>query len=202
MKFWEGGSNPRWRRGFPGVGSSFRAKYGLYVERHENPWRASLTVYASWREAAKFEDGTQLAHVVWAGELRSWHQWFRRREKMDAKLRKLLESARGAVKQREVADADFEKLYPMLHGFMTCTEGLDKGTFRETGSMYLTANDGAWKLCLGDRENDTTLWMEKDTFAELLAATEERLASGKADWRKKAPSGKYAKAEPKKRKGG
>lgn len=110
---------------------------------------------------------------------------------MDAKLKKALEKARASTKVREAWDTEGAARWPLLVGFLTCTEGTEKGKYREPGTLFLFTKDGQWKAVLGEKEPEASLWGGAGTLLGVLDDLERALGSDEPDWRCKGPVGRY-----------
>lgn len=89
--------------------------------------------------------------------------------------------------------ADDAGLYPSLWEHLNCRRYPD-GTARETSTIVIVAQDGRWKGCLSDKDNERVMWKAGDTLDALLTALEEAAAADDpSDWRRAAPQVKAKK---------
>jgi len=87
---------------------------------------------------------------------------------------------------RPIQDEKFAKAHPALFEFMTaCT--FSDGEVRTPSCFTCFCEDGAFKLCLSERDRGLTLWATAGTLADALKQLEERLRSDCPDWRKQRP---------------
>lgn len=112
-------------------------------------------------------------------------------------MAKFLKNVKSAVKPDKDAtyaatDKDFAKDHPALVEFMTLRKD-DAGNVRATSSLLVFCEDGQWKACFSEREEELTLWASSDSFLGLLEALEAMLESPAPQWRTKS-----GKRKPKK----
>lgn len=75
---------------------------------------------------------------------------------------------------------------PALREWMgTCK--WDDGSERTVPTLLMLWQDGAWKLCLNDREEGRSCWVSSSCVLGALQALEEVLAEGTAEWRRSQP---------------
>lgn len=74
------------------------------------------------------------------------------------------------------------ELYPALCEFLTEVVWED-GTVRRTGTFTMFAEDGAWKMCLSDRDSSCVAFVSAGTPTEVLETAERGLSGGALDWR-------------------
>jgi hypothetical protein len=86
------------------------------------------------------------------------------------------------------------KSLPTLASFL-CDLTFSDGSSRQTGTMLLFTEDGAWKACLIDRADSVTAFVSAKSPGALLAALEKGLERDSLDWRKK-------RAEPPRKRAG
>lgn len=74
--------------------------------------------------------------------------------------------------------------HPVLCDFLVSTayDGDAAGT-RQTATLLIFAQDGAWKACLRDRQEGRCQWVAAALFGDLLDVLEDALASGSGIWR-------------------
>lgn len=103
-----------------------------------------------------------------------------------AKFLKNVKTAKKVEKDAPYAasDKEFQKTHPAIVEFMTLRKD-DAGSARQTSSLLIFCEDGQWKCCLCEREEELTLWASADTLAELLEALEAVLQSPAPQWRSK-----------------
>lgn len=91
-----------------------------------------------------------------------------------------------------VRDDRASKTYPRLVEFLSDTQW-DDGKPRQPGSLTFFIEDGIWKACLNDRENDASLYVSGDAQAACMASLEKRLdGSVPAEWRAWKKKGRKA----------
>lgn len=66
--------------------------------------------------------------------------------------------------------------------YMTDTVYED-GSARECASLLVFVEEGTVKTCLNDRQEGRTMWATGSCLEDCLLSLEERLASGRGDWR-------------------
>ena len=100
-----------------------------------------------------------------------------------AQFVKRAEQARDAAKTGERAsDAAFRARYPALYEWLSLDQ-YDDGQPRETATLLVFLDDGAFKVCLNDRDQGRSLWATGGSFDASLQALEAFLATGEGDWR-------------------
>lgn len=77
---------------------------------------------------------------------------------------------------------------PLLVEYLSATT-YDDGTPRQTSTLLLMAQDGAWKACLRDREQGMCLWVAAPSFGALIGVVEASLGLPDAPWRLDRASG-------------
>lgn len=80
-------------------------------------------------------------------------------------------------------------LYPTLLEFLTEAQYED-GSNRELPTLLVFSEGGAWKGCLGDRDNDRNAFISSASITGLLVIFEEKLKESSLDWRPKGGKGK------------
>jgi hypothetical protein len=88
-------------------------------------------------------------------------------------------AARGKVKP--ASDTELAKRTPALYELLTCVE-VD-GKERQTPTLLVFAEGGAWKCCIKDRESGHYAFMTSDTFMGVLCVVDAALQAGTVDWR-------------------
>jgi hypothetical protein len=78
-------------------------------------------------------------------------------------------------------DDTFERRCPALYEMLTCR--IFEGKARETGTVLIFCEDGLWKACISDRDNDRVLFRACGTLDGLWEALEGALESPAPDWR-------------------
>jgi hypothetical protein len=81
-----------------------------------------------------------------------------------------------------LADEGFEGQYPALLTFMEQSSWED-GSERETGTMFIFAQGGRWKMMLKDRAYGRIAFYAAETFEELLKVVESSLDEDRVDWK-------------------
>lgn len=97
--------------------------------------------------------------------------------------------ATGESSRWAVTDDDFAALYPALYEFLA-EAASEQGVPRVTSTLLVSAEEGLWKACLIDRAQkgssfDYTLWKSGKTLERALAALDESIRDGSAEWRKR-----------------
>lgn len=82
-------------------------------------------------------------------------------------------------------DPSFQERYPALHEWLTEATLDGKPVF--TATLLVFCEDGRWKACVGDRENDRSFFKSSESFQGLLEALEKALSDGSAEWRARGP---------------
>ena len=74
--------------------------------------------------------------------------------------------------------------FPTICEFLTSTayDGEAAGT-RQTSTLLVFAQDGAWKACLRDRQEGRCMWVAAAVWNDLLPVLEDALANGSGVWR-------------------
>lgn len=90
-------------------------------------------------------------------------------------------SVGGTGQPAEVGDLEFESRWPAIWEYVTARTF--QGKPRETATLLVFREEGAWKACLCDRETERVLFRSGDSFKVLLDAVEAALVSPRADWR-------------------
>lgn len=78
-------------------------------------------------------------------------------------------------------DAGFELRYPALWEWVSVT--LLQGRSRQPSTLLFFREEGKWKVCLCDRENERVLFRSGLTLEAALDALEAALCVPGADWR-------------------
>ncbi len=80
--------------------------------------------------------------------------------------------------------------FPALAEMLTATayDGDAPGT-RQTATLMIFAQDGAWKACLRDRQEQRCAWVAAALFDDLLAVLNDGLVGGGIVWRDDRASG-------------
>lgn len=83
-------------------------------------------------------------------------------------------------------DGEFALICPALVDWLGDPKG-EKGSVRETGTLFFFAS-GTWlKCCLTDRETGYRAFLTAATWSEMLVAIEDGLVNGTLDWRPEKP---------------
>lgn len=91
-------------------------------------------------------------------------------------------------------DPAFLARYPVIWEYMTI-DSYDDGKPRQRSTLLFVVEDGAWKCCLNDRDQQRSLWLAGGSFEAVLAVLEATLDDPRAIWRH------YQAARPKGGKG-
>lgn len=67
------------------------------------------------------------------------------------------------------------------------------GSIRLPSTLLVFCEDGMFKGCLNDRDNQLTAWASSESFSGLLEALERGLSSDSLQWRTTAASSKKRK---------
>lgn len=78
----------------------------------------------------------------------------------------------------------WEKEYPALFEYLTLVVWED-GTARQTSTLLLFFEDGAWKACLNDRENARSAWASGGSPHQAIRALEDALGDDLVEWRRR-----------------
>jgi len=80
--------------------------------------------------------------------------------------------------------------FPVLCEFLTSTayDGDVAGT-RQTATLLIFAQDGAWKACLRDRQEARAMWVAAALWDDLLPVLEDALSNNSGVWRDDRASG-------------
>lgn len=80
--------------------------------------------------------------------------------------------------------------FPLLAEQLTATayDGDPPGT-RQTATLLLFGQDGSWKACLRDRQEQRTLWVAVHSLLNAFEALENALGDPEAVWREDRMSG-------------
>lgn len=82
----------------------------------------------------------------------------------------------------EPADAKGKEALPALWEFL-CAAVWDDGTERETGTLLIFVDDGVFKACLNDRDQQGVGFVTCKSLSAALQAADKALREGKVDWR-------------------
>jgi hypothetical protein len=77
---------------------------------------------------------------------------------------------------------DWSKWWPNVVEFL-CRSRWEDGASRETGTLMIFCEGGAWKAWLHDRDLEEGAFLSAQTPEELLQLCDEGIGSGKLDWR-------------------
>ena len=102
----------------------------------------------------------------------------------------------GTHRCERAVDEEFARSYPAIHEHLTL-DWLD-GAARQTSSLGISVDSGAFKARLADRDNGLVTFVSGSGFYAVLDALEAALANGTADWRED----KFSKASGGKQKRG
>lgn len=95
---------------------------------------------------------------------------------------------RGGPTQPAVGGG-WERTYPTLFEYLTLYRWED-GQPRQTATLLIFFEDGAWKACLNDREHARSAWAAGGTPLGALQALEEAVCDDTVDWRRRKPQGR------------
>lgn len=107
-------------------------------------------------------------------------------------------SAPGAPGGKAAPADDLAALFPLLAEHLTSTSyDDDPPTARQTSTLLIFAQDGSYRACLRDRQEQRCLWIAAREWGELLPVLEEALGDPDAVWRDDRLSGhETAKRHP------
>lgn len=92
---------------------------------------------------------------------------------------------------KDVASIDgLVDVAPTLCEFLVSSayDGDVAGT-RQTSTLLIFAQDGSWKACLRDRQEQRCMWVAASVFNDLISVLEDALANGSGIWRDDRASG-------------
>lgn len=81
---------------------------------------------------------------------------------------------------------------PVLRSYLCDTTWAD-GSPRKPSTLLIFTEDGRWKCCVSDRDQERNAFFTANSLSGLLEAVETALSQDRAEWRKKygsAPKGK------------
>lgn len=81
-------------------------------------------------------------------------------------------------------DPSWKEEFPETYAYL-CDREYEDGSVRATATLLIFVDNGVLKLCINDRDNNRSAFVDCATFAGLLHALEDGLASGSLDWRSK-----------------
>lgn len=79
-------------------------------------------------------------------------------------------------------DKQSQAVYPTVCEYLTTTQYGD-GSPRQTSTIVLCADDGAWKAAINDRDNRRSLWVTAPSLDEAVSLLEEALNVPQPPWR-------------------
>lgn len=88
----------------------------------------------------------------------------------------------GSVSAPLSPSGEFPILYPALYEFLTLTAWED-GTTRQSGSLTLFVDLGAWKACLNDKDASRVAFISGSSLDGVMQAAEAALVLSTLDWR-------------------
>lgn len=75
------------------------------------------------------------------------------------------------------------ELHPCLWEYLTLT-AWESGKPRTTATLLAFVEEGKFKICLNDRENQRAAWVSGATFTEAIDRLEAALIASEAEWRR------------------
>jgi hypothetical protein len=69
-------------------------------------------------------------------------------------------------------------------GMYLTADAWPDGELREKSTLIVFYEEGAFKVCLSDKDSGSVLWATAKSFGDLLESLEARLTDGAPDWRK------------------
>lgn len=110
-----------------------------------------------------------------------------RRDTMAKNILKRLAERKERVKTGTlVEDPAASKKYPSLYCLMTALLD-DAGGPRRVATLTVFADDGAFRVCLNERNVSLSLWAASDTLDGVWEALEARLSVDEVDWKENKP---------------
>lgn len=129
---------------------------------------------------------TKMALASWS--MSAWEYESLRDAWEEDPMSKFLKKAKTEAKKDDgmyaAKDAGLAKDHPAIVEYMTLRKH-DDGTARIPSSLLFFCEDGQWKACLCDRDEEKTLWASAETLQELLEALEAILQGPSPQWRTK-----------------
>lgn len=77
---------------------------------------------------------------------------------------------------------DWGVLYPSLLEWLT-EDRYEDGSARQTATLLVFAEQGTWKACFADRDNDRNTFVSANTPEGCLGVLEERLKANAVEWK-------------------
>ena len=105
-------------------------------------------------------------------------------------VRKVVEAEGGDEHLGRLMGDGLDDQYPALSEYLS-EHHFDDGSLRITSTALLFQEEGVWKVCLNDRQNDRSMWAAGSTVSAAFDALEVLVATGTGVWRKSGQSGKY-----------
>lgn len=106
-------------------------------------------------------------------------------------IKKSLASHAKVAERNAFVDPEFLKSYPALGEFLTLS--VDDGKARETATLTVFFQDGAFKAFLNDRHSNAALCAISPTFDGLWVALEELITSDAPPWRYRQENGSMSR---------
>lgn len=118
-----------------------------------------------------------------SGSTDSWDRgtYADREDYIVAFLRKLQRPAQGAVDKPDAHDPELAGKFPALHEHLTRSRD-DDGKPRQTCSLTIYGQQGAFRAFLNDRDSGASLGVTGGTLQGLLGALEAELESPEPNW--------------------
>lgn len=88
---------------------------------------------------------------------------------------------------------DFASDYPCLMEFLWREKWPDDGAPRRPGTLTVFQEEGRWKACVNDRDQQLVAFVSDDAFAGLLRTIEDGLDKDALDWRRAGGTGNSRK---------
>jgi len=96
----------------------------------------------------------------------------------------------GGNPGRAAPDVEFAATYPLLSEHLTALRYDDEPpTPRQTSTLLIFAQEGAWKACLRDRQEQRCLWVASASWGDLFLVLEAALEDPTSVWREDRLSG-------------
>jgi hypothetical protein len=101
-----------------------------------------------------------------------------------SRLADALAKAKAAGVGTPAVDVELEEAFPILYALMTELR-VDARTVRQPSSITVFTQDGMWKCCIVEKDENKSLFGSGDTLWGALANVEARLDSPIVDWRER-----------------
>lgn len=178
-----------------------RERLGLYWPSDEEGYWAVVTVWGTGGRISFGRVGSDCPTASFPLRPRYWCLGYVQ-ELRDPAMKYLKQMADVAKRRRvKLSDEEeaFQARYVALGEYLT-TDRWPNGDMRLTSTLSLFVDDGVWKVCLNDRQEELVLFATGDSMLGVLEALEATLRAGTGDWRRsmwsKAKSGNKRNGKP------